>query len=672
MNTREAARVDDLAASQCNTYQYTKLPKGTHRYIRLLELQPGHFTENIHIKILEAHRLDAKGKWEALSYVWGSEEDPAVIHVGEMSPDHHVCRELRVTRNLEEALRYLRYKHGTRTMWIDAICINQADKAEQSAHVAEMGEIYRSASRVIAWLGAASDNSSRALDFLGYIASQVHFHSRENTLGPSPDARDRTICDIREPLPVDPADLPAIRQLWEREWFKRVWIRQEIMLATRAVIQIGTRTLPWEQFRAAVICIYAKCWQQDVNTPKSPAFHIVLMICVRDTYFLSTLRRDLNGAKCRDPRDYIYGILSLLRYESKPLDIQPDYSKATAEVYKNMAFSHLSHYGCLDIMYECELTGPNPAIIEGMTLPSWVPDWSSGATTAHNHEPEFFVDYFRSNITRLRSSKSGKSDILRVVGVECAAVDHVFKFDHEVYETLLSNIRSVWLQIEAGWPWKRSYRGRKPSFDAFCRSLGQGAFQEEFFPVYRFYPRFTGFCQALMAFVKFNVHETPEHGLDTLRFLPETCKGRAILILSNGCIGLGLSSSKRGDIVCFFLGSCFPVTLRYADAQSEKYYVVGRCYVPEMMLGEPLLGPLPENLRPVTVLGNEYDRLGFIDESTTESEIIYEDPRLEKLGVDLSNYKRAIRQDKSTSVTVTAGQEDFSRIGVALRYFDLV
>ncbi|KAI1275947.1 heterokaryon incompatibility protein-domain-containing protein [Xylaria sp. FL0933] len=637
MNTLEAARADDLAASQCNTYQYTKLPKGSHRYIRLLELQPGHFTEKIHVKILEAHKLDAKGKWEALSYVWGSEEDPAVIHVGRMSPDHHACRELRVTRNLEEAFRYLRYKHGTRTMWIDAICINQADKAEQSAHVAEMGEIYRNASRVIAWLGAASDNSSRALDFLGNIASQVHVDWREETLGPSPDARDRTIGDLREHLPVDPADLPAIRQLWEREWFKRVWIRQEITLATRALLQIGTHILSWEQFRTAVICIDSKCWQQDVNTPKSPAFHTVVMICLREAYWLSMLRTDLDGAKCRDPRDYIYGILSLLRDESKPLDIQPDYSKATAEVYKDIVFSHLSHYGGLYIMYECELIGPNPAIIEGKTLPSWVPDWSSGATAGGYRGTVYFVDYFRPNITRLRSSRSGESDILRLTGVECATVDHVFKFDHEERETLLSNIRSVWLQIEAGWPWKRSYRGRKPSFDAFCRSLGQGAFQDEFFPVHDFYPKFTGFSQALMAFVKSNVHEIPERGLDTSRLLPETCKGQAILILSNGCIGTGLSSSKRGDIVCFFLGSCFPVTLRYADAQSGKYYVVGRCYVPGMMLGEPLLGPLPEKLRAAEL--RTEGRIGFIDESTTESRVIHEDPRLEKLGVDLSDYK---------------------------------
>ncbi|KAI0809608.1 heterokaryon incompatibility protein-domain-containing protein, partial [Xylaria sp. FL0064] len=670
MNTREAAEADDLAASQCNTYQYMKLPKGSHRYIRLLELQPGHFTEKIHIKILETHGLDAEGKWEALSYVWGSEEDPAVIHVGEMSPDHHACRGFRVTRNLEEALRYLRYKHGTRTMWIDAICINQADKAEQSAHVAWMGEIYRNASRVIAWLGGASDNSSRALDFLESIASQVHFDLPKRMLEPSPDARDRTIGDPREHLPVDPADLPAIRQLWEREWFKRVWIRQEIMLATRAVIRIGTRTLPWEQFRAAVACIDLKCWHQGVNTPKSPAFHTVLMICIPSTYWLSALRTGLNGAKCRDPRDYKYGMLSLLRYEIKPLDIQPDYSKATAEVYKDIAFCWLSHYGGLDIMYECELIGPNPVTIEGRTLPSWVPDWSSGATAGGHRGAVFFVDYFRSNITRLPSSRSGESDILRLTGVECATVNHVFRFDHEEYETLLSNIRSVWLQIEAGWPWKRSYRGRKPSFDAFCRSLRQGAFQEEFFSPIEFYPKFSGFGQELMAFVKSSVHEIPERGFDALRLLLETRKGRTLVILSNGCIGTGLYSSKQGDIVCYFLGSDFPVTIRYADAQSEKYYVVGRCYVHEMMLGEPLLGPLPDNLRAV-ILGNEFDRLGFIDESTTESEMIYEDPRLEKLGVDLSNYKRAIRQDKSASGTVTAGQEDFSRIGVALRYFDL-
>ncbi|KAI0423983.1 heterokaryon incompatibility protein-domain-containing protein [Xylaria sp. FL1042] len=666
MNTRQADQADDLADFHCGAYRYRKIPKGRHRYIRLLELQPGQFAEKIHVKILEPHRLDIKGKWQALSYVWGSEKDPAVIHVGGMSPDHRACRELKVTRNLEEALRYLRYKHGIRTMWIDSICINQADKAEQSAHVAEMGEIYRNASQVIAWLGAPSDGSSRVLDFLENIACQLNYDPRKRKIELFSDA---------PYLPVDRADFPAIRQLWEREWFKRVWIRQEIVLAGRALVQIGTRTLPWKQFRNAVVCIDLKCWHQSVDTPKTPAFKAVRAVCMYDTYGLVTLRTMLNGAKCRDPHDYIYGILSLLERDSRRLGIQPDYSKPAVEVYKDIALSWLSRYKNLDILSECELTGQNPATIEGKTLPSWVPDWSSGTAPIRPQGARFSAGFgarhFRPKITRVRSSRSGETDILRVTGVECGIVDQVFKFDHEEFQTLLNDIRSAWLQMEAEWPWKPLYHGPRPSFDAFCRGLGQGMFQEEFFSSNGFC-RFSDFREKVMAVVKSNFHETPELGLDAPRLLQEACIGRALLVLSDGRIGTGLISSKQGDIVCFFLGSYFPMTLRSSDVKSENFYIVGRCYVDEIMSGEPLLGPLPANLRAVrqTVLGKR--RRGFIDESRKELGMIFKDPRLEKMGFDLSDYKDAIEKNQSGSGTVTAGREDFWKIGVKLRDFDLI
>lgn len=40
-------------------------------------------------------------------------------------------------------------------IWIDAVCINQADPIEKAAQISLMGDIYSNASLVIAWLGNA-------------------------------------------------------------------------------------------------------------------------------------------------------------------------------------------------------------------------------------------------------------------------------------------------------------------------------------------------------------------------------------------------------------------------------------------------------------------------------------------------------------------------------------
>ena len=54
---------------------------------------------------------------------------------------------------------FLRRKRTvTLTFWIDAICINQDDKAKKSEQIARMGEIHKNASSIYAELGPASED----------------------------------------------------------------------------------------------------------------------------------------------------------------------------------------------------------------------------------------------------------------------------------------------------------------------------------------------------------------------------------------------------------------------------------------------------------------------------------------------------------------------------------
>jgi hypothetical protein len=48
-------------------------------------------------------------------------------------------------------------------IWIDAISINQDDEEEKAVQVSRMGDIYRTAHQVLAWLGPAEQNSDLAM-----------------------------------------------------------------------------------------------------------------------------------------------------------------------------------------------------------------------------------------------------------------------------------------------------------------------------------------------------------------------------------------------------------------------------------------------------------------------------------------------------------------------------
>jgi hypothetical protein len=48
-------------------------------------------------------------------------------------------------------LKYLREGEGYRNIWIDAVCINQADNEERGKQAAMMGGVYACADCVLIW-----------------------------------------------------------------------------------------------------------------------------------------------------------------------------------------------------------------------------------------------------------------------------------------------------------------------------------------------------------------------------------------------------------------------------------------------------------------------------------------------------------------------------------------
>jgi hypothetical protein len=132
--------------------------------------------------------------YEALSYAWGSEDKPQSILINNKT--------LNVTQNLYTALLRLRNHTCSRIIWIDAICINQANEKEKQRQIPLMAEIYAKASRVVVWLGEAEADGDRALEVIRLTG--------EKSVKP-PDAE-----VLQE----------AVLKLLQRPWFRRIWVRR--------------------------------------------------------------------------------------------------------------------------------------------------------------------------------------------------------------------------------------------------------------------------------------------------------------------------------------------------------------------------------------------------------------------------------------------------------------
>ncbi|KAF5980771.1 het-domain-containing protein [Fusarium coicis] len=94
--------------------------------------------------------------YEALSYIWGSKKDPRHIYIS--------GSRFAVTQNLFEALTYLRHSESDRTLWIDAICINQLDDDERTAQIHQMHQVYGNAKEAVAWIGKANSDTHEIFD----------------------------------------------------------------------------------------------------------------------------------------------------------------------------------------------------------------------------------------------------------------------------------------------------------------------------------------------------------------------------------------------------------------------------------------------------------------------------------------------------------------------------
>lgn len=206
--------------------QYRYHPLSKHE-IRLLHLHPGETHTRIHLRLVQVQLRD-RTNYEALSYVWGSSAERTSI----------VCNEagdvLSVTKNCKTALRTLRLRAAMRTLWIDAICINQNDVEERNQQIQLMPDIYSMADRVVAFLGEASDDSDLGMDLVLDDWNSIFRNNR---------------------TPVGSLQRKAIDGILERAYFQRVWIVQELLLAKEVQILLGNKAVDWRAFSSSVFYV---------------------------------------------------------------------------------------------------------------------------------------------------------------------------------------------------------------------------------------------------------------------------------------------------------------------------------------------------------------------------------------------------------------------------------
>lgn len=288
----QGKHVTNVLTDKRRHFEYGRLNPDTDG-IRLLEIRQAESQDDPLVCKLLHVTFQERPRFDALSYRWGDEMSQMPIIVNDCQ--HYV------RKNLWDALHYLRAQRRSTRFWIDAVCINQNDIEERNHQVGIMHHIYDRASTVIVWLG------------------EEHGQYR-NLTTPVQPCEDETpegiaVADGSDHYPslrsMEPNDLAGLTEqglvkgLYGDEYWRRVWIIQEIGQANDLLVCFGTSNpMAWNDFIHLI---------SRHNIGHDGPIRLARLRRERDngSFNFRRLLADHREAKCHDPRDKIYGLVGL-------------------------------------------------------------------------------------------------------------------------------------------------------------------------------------------------------------------------------------------------------------------------------------------------------------------------------------------------------------------------
>jgi hypothetical protein len=304
-----------------------------------------------------------------LSYSWG----PAVFSEHILVDDKH----LPVTPNLLAALKALA-QDQPRLLWIDAICINQNDLVEKGFQIPLMTEIYRSAKQALVWLGEETEDTRVVFDWIPKINEQIKLILGQEDL--TYEVKVQRCQDIFE----HHNSMTAVTTLFEKDWFRRLWVVQEAVVARSILFVCGSLSIRYDTLVPFAVTLGITECPHCLLSRKARLgrrFLQQLDEIRHENHSTSDVNHSSRSSlidmivetafrKCFDPRDRLYALAGLVS-DPTCLPYGADYEKGAAEVYTDFAAHRIGQHGWSQVLAYCYL---HPDRMDG--LASWAPDWT--------------------------------------------------------------------------------------------------------------------------------------------------------------------------------------------------------------------------------------------------------------------------------------------------------
>lgn len=553
--------------------------------------------------------------YDALSYTWGDSSQRTTLVCG--------GRTISITAALAQALPYI-IALTTRYFWIDQISVNQGDLDERGVQVALMKDVFFGADTVWAWLGlddlVAINSFNANLEFL---------YNADNLRHPFEPEYVDALCRSTTFIP----------KFFNKPWFRRIWVIQEIAWAKRAFLIVGheqntkVTLFEWDFIgRTAQSCIMYVAERyslegsddQEMQTGVACIRNCAQMYAathgVREGNLkdLDTLLPAFRNFLSTDPRDKVFAILGLAsksslqvpsleafanpdivdttggRYSVLWLDADPgrirvvppshelqaNYNQHLPQVSRDYTINTIRKQLRLDVLSFVD-HGDN------INIPSWVPRWdqphripfSSGSII---QSQKYLFHHKPLYLVPLMLGESHDENILCLKGNHVATVRRstVVEVDSTFLEPIMNLLTSTLADLEGIY-----LTGEKPHTALLATlALGRGNWGMR---LNLLNPRLPSSIESFGESLRNSYHKW---GLSLMiSMLAQTPKiAGSRFFIADHYIGIGSPALRIGDRIVNLFGSTVPFILRPTAKVGcqNAYLLIGSFYVHGIMRGE--------------------------------------------------------------------------------------
>lgn len=522
-----------------------------------------------------------------------------------------------------------------------------------------MGLIYWKAQKVHIWLGPGKNkprqracSSTSAVDLIRKLGEP----SRESsTLGVSAGNPKPHVCGLKADTKYhDRRQWEDLSDMFQRPWFRRVWVVQELGLSKDATFYYGQSSFTREELKDFLAYLYARAYDNIQR------YHLDLRILrIADHYqdttrwghrleygsdpslaesFLGVLER-ARGLQCTDPRDGIYAFLGhpaafkqfLLddepfmwyprNYNSgKQTFIKPDYTRANtlAQLYLDVALTAIRKLpdGLEILSYVAHI---KETLDEQFS--SWIPRWDLGGEPSLFYGPYTFYRVSGTlqptTLTTALADESYGTHQLRLKALPLGSIQLKHpdptsaSFARIAYEFLTNPDALLKHCADKTYDKNRVWRTHNsdyisPNTLAFTLTAGYTSTKtshrpaeedpQNHFSMFRAYLRGMGVRKKRSDI--FSVDKDDEAS-QFAQQLQRVATGRAFFCTFSGYLGLGPALLQEGDEVWLAMGAKMPFVFRRVGVGIFK--ILGQTYLHGVMRGEAVAGLTEDDFQTVTL-----------------------------------------------------------------------